>query len=75
MTTDPYPPIPPEEVDLHLDQDEEGHWIARVYHRPSTTIKISDYFWDKEDAVEQVMRELQELLHEKKQGLGRKRDF
>jgi len=57
--------IPDSELRIEYDNDDEGRFIARVYHKPSSTIKISDYFWDKEDALKQAKEELTELIAQK----------
>lgn len=57
--------IPDSELKVDYDTDVEGRFIARVYHKPTSTIKISDYFWEKEDALKQAKKELAELVSQK----------
>ena len=63
--------LPEDELDISYEQDEEGRWIARIFHKPTSTIKISDYFWEQSDAFEQAVTELKELITERRKGLGK----
>jgi hypothetical protein len=60
--------IPDSELQISFDQDDEGRFIARVYHKPSATIKISDYFWEKDEALAQAKEELEQLVAERRKG-------
>lgn len=60
--------IPDSELQISFDQDEEGRYIARIFHKPSSTIKISDYFWEKDDALKQAKEELEVLVAERSKG-------
>jgi hypothetical protein len=61
--------IPADEIDLHVDTDDDGNFIVRVFHRPTSTVKISDYHMLREDAVQQAIEELKELIDQKRNGL------
>lgn len=60
------------DVDIMVEQDEKGYWIARVIHRGTGTIKISDLFQEKEAAIADATQGLLELLQERLKGLGSK---
>jgi hypothetical protein len=62
--------LPDNELTIHTEQDEEGYWIARVFHRPSATIKISNKFLIEQEAVDSAKKELAELVAERKKGLA-----
>ncbi len=62
--------FPSDEIDLHVETNEEGHFIARVFHRPTSTLKISDYHMLRDEAVSQVLEELKELIEQRRNGLG-----
>ena len=62
--------IPDEELEIHVEQDLETGFIARVLHRPSLTLKISDWWPSEDEAVKQAKAELTELLSERLKGLG-----
>ena len=64
--------IPDEEIETSYDQNEDGLWIARVFHKPTSTIKISDYFLEKSAALQQALSELNELVEERLKGLGKR---
>jgi len=61
-----------DEVDIMVEQDARGLWIARVLHRGTGTVKISDLFPEKEQAIADASKGLIELLKERLQGLGEK---
>ena len=64
-------PFNEHEVDLHIDQDPASGFVARVLHRPTMTLKISDWSPTAAEAVAQVIADLDELLKQRLQGLGR----
>ena len=61
-----------DDVDIMVEQDKDGYWIARVIHRGTGTIKISDLFKEKEAAIADATEGLLELLQERLKGLGSK---
>lgn len=61
-----------EDVDVMVEQDKDGYWIARILHRPSGTIKISDLFPEKEQAIANASEGFLELLKERLAGFGKK---
>jgi hypothetical protein len=58
------------ELDIHTEQDDEGYWIARIFHRPTASIKISDKFLIEQQAIDMARKELEELVAERKKGLA-----
>lgn len=64
--------LPEEEIDIHCEQDEELYWIARIFHKTSSTIKISNRHLLRDEAIDEARKGLIELLIERKQGLGQK---
>lgn|GEM_PF-5202657 len=62
----------PDDIDIMVEQDSSGHWIARVIHRATGTIKISDLHPEREQAIADASQGLIELLKERLQGLGNK---
>jgi len=61
-----------DDVDIMVEQDSRGLWIARILHRGTGTVKISDLFPEKEQAIADASKGLIELLKERLQGLGEK---
>ena len=62
-----------DDVDIVVEQDSDGYWIARALHRSTGTIKISDLFPEKDQAVEDAANGLLELVVERMKGLGEKK--
>lgn len=62
--------IPEDELDIHTYQDEEGNYVARILHRPSSTMKISDAFRVKDAAIDDALKGLKDLIRERRKGLG-----
>lgn len=61
--------IPDEELDIHIEQRGD-HFIVRVIHKPTMTIKISDLFPTADEAVKQAYEGLVELVKMRRDGLG-----
>ena len=57
------------ELDVSISRDEQGMYVARIIHRPTRTIKISDAFQTQEEAVTDALRGLADLV-EKQRGGG-----
>jgi len=62
--------IPKDEIDLHIEQDDQGMFIARAFHKPTATLKISDLYHSREEAREAVLEGLSDLIAQRKQGLA-----
>ena len=62
--------LPEDELNIHVEENEEGLFIARVMHMPTMTIKISDLFHTKDEAVKHAKEELFELVSLRGDGLG-----
>lgn len=62
--------LPEEELDINISQDQAGCFIARIFHKPSATIKISDRYGTEQEALENALQGLKELIAEKRKGLG-----
>ena len=58
------------ELDISLSHDPDGAFVARVIHRPTGTIKISDSFETQEEAVADALNGLAELVEARRKGLG-----
>ncbi|MCB0330247.1 MAG: hypothetical protein KDD70_11295 [Bdellovibrionales bacterium] len=65
--------IKDDEVEIMVEQAVNGTWTARALHRASATIKISDMFDTKDEAIKDAMLGLVILLEEKQKGLGEKK--
>ena len=57
------------ELNIHTEQDDEGYWIARIFHHPTSSIKISNRFLIEQQAIDEATAELKELILERKKGL------
>lgn len=64
--------IPLDEIDLHIEETEDVYFIARALHRPTMTIKISDWWPTRDEAIKQVLYDLEELLADRLAGLGKR---
>lgn len=62
-----------DDVDVMVEQDPKGLWCARMIHRVTGTIKISDMCEDRESAIASATEGLAELLKERIKGLGEKK--
>lgn len=60
-----------DDIDVHIERDLSGKYTARLFHKLSMTIKISDPCDTQQEAIEQALEELLYLIKEKKKGLGR----
>lgn len=62
-----------DDVDIMVEQDANGHWIARIIHRGTGTMKISNLFPERDQAIADATRGLLELLKARLEGLGEKK--
>lgn len=60
-----------DDVDIFVEKNEDGHWIARILHRPSGTIKISNLFPTRDQAIADASEGFIELLTERLKGFGK----
>ncbi len=61
-----------DDIEIMVEQDAKGYWIARILHRPTGTIKMSDLFKEREQAIADATEGFLELLKERMKGLGEK---
>lgn len=60
-----------DEIDVHIEKDQNGAYVARVFHKLSATIKFSDPCDTPQAATENAVEGLMELLKERMKGLGK----
>ncbi|MCI5066726.1 hypothetical protein MRY87_13475 [bacterium] len=59
-----------DEVEIMVEQNADGQWLARALHRTTGTIKISDLFFTREEAITEAVEGLAELIRARQSGLG-----
>ena len=62
-----------DDVDVLVEQDGNGLWIARIIHRGTGTMKISNLWPEREQAIAEATEGLLELVKARLEGLGKKK--
>lgn len=60
-----------DEIDVHIEPESNGKYVARVFHKLSRTIKISSPCDSPEEATKEAVEGLLLLLAERMKGLGK----
>ena len=60
-----------DEIDLFVERAADGNYVARVFHKLSGTIKISEPCGDADAATKNAVDGLMDLLKERMKVLGK----